>query len=48
VSNLRVTTEDAQIAAIALAAHLQLVTRNTKDFEDIDGLSVVNPWQAVA
>ena len=43
-----VTTEDAQIAAIALAAHLQLVTRNTKDFEDIDGLLVVNPWQAVA
>ena len=43
-----VTTEDAQIAAIALAAHLKLVTRNTKDFEDIDGLFLVNPWQAVA
>ena len=43
-----VTTEDAQIAAIALAAHLQLVTRNTKDFEDIDGLVVVDPWQTVA
>jgi len=40
-----VTTEDAQIAAIALAAQLQLVTRNTKDFADMDGLVVVNPWQ---
>ena len=36
---------DAQIAAIALAANLQLVTRNTKDFEGIDGLQVINPWQ---
>ena len=40
-----ISTEDAQIAAIALAAQLQLVTRNTKDFEEIDGLEVVNPWQ---
>jgi predicted nucleic acid-binding protein len=36
---------DAQIAAIALAADLTLVTRNTKDFEGIDGLEVINPWQ---
>lgn len=36
---------DAQIAAIALAANLSLVTRNTKDFEGIDGLEVINPWQ---
>jgi predicted nucleic acid-binding protein len=36
---------DAQIAAIALAANLMLVTRNTKDFERIDGLQVINPWQ---
>ena len=40
-----IDTADAQIAAIALAAHLQLVTRNTKDFEEIDGLELVNPWQ---
>lgn len=39
-----VDTADAQIAAIALAAQLTLVTRNTKDFEGIDGLQVVNPW----
>jgi predicted nucleic acid-binding protein len=37
---------DAQVAAIALAAHLKLVTRNTKDFAGIDGLEVINPWQA--
>lgn len=36
---------DAQIAAIALAANLMLMTRNTKDFEGIDGLQVINPWQ---
>ncbi|OJV59452.1 MAG: VapC toxin family PIN domain ribonuclease [Burkholderiales bacterium 68-10] len=38
-------TEDAQIAAIALAAGMALVTRNTKDFEAIDGLALINPWQ---
>lgn len=40
-----ITTEDAQIAAMALAANLTLVTRNTKDFEGIEGLQVINPWQ---
>jgi predicted nucleic acid-binding protein len=40
-----IDTADAQIAAIALAAHLTLVTRNTQDFEGIDGLEVINPWQ---
>jgi predicted nucleic acid-binding protein len=43
-----ISTEDAQIAAIALTAGLTLVTRNTKDFENIHGLSVVNPWNANA
>ena len=37
---------DAQIAAIALAANLKLVTRNTKDFAGIDSLGVINPWLA--
>lgn len=41
-----ISTEDAQIAAIALAAQLQLVTRNTKDFEAIADLQAINPWQA--
>ena len=40
-----ISTEDAQIAAIALAAQLPLVTRNTKDFEAISDLQIVNPWQ---
>jgi toxin FitB len=36
--------EDAQIAAIALAHRMVLATRNTADFELIDGLALVNPW----
>ncbi|MGB9670694.1 MAG: type II toxin-antitoxin system VapC family toxin [Halothiobacillaceae bacterium] len=39
-----ISTEDAQIAAIALAHNLTLATRNVSDFEGIDGLAVVNPW----
>ena len=38
------STEDAQIAAIALTHDLTLVTRNTKDFMGIEGLMLVNPW----
>jgi len=41
-----ITTEDAQIAAIALIANLTLVTRNTKDFLEINGLKLVNPWES--
>lgn len=41
-----ISTEDAQIAAIALAAGLTVATRNTKDLENIDGLTLTNPWQA--
>jgi toxin FitB len=39
-----ISVEDAQIAAIALAGRMPLATRNTADFELIDGLEVVNPW----
>lgn len=39
-----ISTEDAQIAAVALCHGLPLATRNTKDFRDIDGLAVINPW----
>ncbi|TSE35959.1 type II toxin-antitoxin system VapC family toxin [Tepidimonas charontis] len=39
-----ISTEDAQIAAIALAHHLTLATRNVSDFEGIDGLKIINPW----
>lgn len=43
-----VSTEDAQIAAIALAAGVTVATRNTKDFENIDGLVLANPWIATS
>ncbi|WP_250207778.1 type II toxin-antitoxin system VapC family toxin [Curvibacter sp. CHRR-16] len=39
-----ISVEDAQIAAIALANAMPLATRNTADFEQIEGLQVVNPW----
>ena len=40
------SAEDAQIAATALASGLIVATRNTADFENIDGLMLVNPWQS--
>ncbi|MDP2828250.1 MAG: type II toxin-antitoxin system VapC family toxin [Sulfuricellaceae bacterium] len=39
-----ITTQDAQIAAIALANDMPLATRNTSDFEAIGGLVLVDPW----
>jgi toxin FitB len=39
-----ISVEDAQIAAIALAHRMALATRNTVDFEAIDGLELINPW----
>ncbi len=39
-----ISVEDAQIAAIARTAGLELATRNTKDFSGITGLKLVNPW----
>lgn len=39
-----ISTEDAQIAAISLAHGLPLVTRNTRDFANIDGLQTADPW----
>lgn len=35
---------DSLIAATALAHDLILVTRNTKDFQNIDGLRILNPF----
>lgn len=43
-----ISVEDAQIAAIALANRMLLATRNTRDFEGIEGLSVANPWDSPA
>lgn len=39
-----ISTEDAQIAAIALRNGLALVTRNTKDFRNISDLVLIDPW----
>lgn len=39
-----VSVEDAQIAAIALSHDMSLATRNTSDFELIEGLTIINPW----
>lgn len=41
---LPTSVEDAQIAGIALANNCTLVTRNTKDFESVLSLNIVNPW----
>lgn len=40
-----ISVEDAQIAAIARSSGLELATRNTKDFSDIDQLQLMNPWR---
>lgn len=36
---------DAIIAATALVHTLPLVTRNTEDFQNIDGLQLINPFE---
>ena len=41
-----VSTEDAQIAAIARSRNFQIATRNVADFTDIEELEIVNPWVA--
>ena len=38
------TTEDAQIAAIALARGYPLATRNTRDLGHVEGLTLYDPW----
>lgn len=40
----RIKLPDAIIAATALVHDLILVTRNIKDFDQIRGLKVINPW----
>lgn len=42
-----ITTQDAQIAAIALANAMPLATRNLGDFEAIAGLVLVDPWSTI-
>jgi predicted nucleic acid-binding protein len=36
---------DAEIAACCIAHHATLATRNTKHFEGIPGLDLINPWE---
>jgi predicted nucleic acid-binding protein len=37
--------KDSLIAAAAITNHLTLIARNVKDFENIGGLSLINPWE---
>ena len=39
---------DLFLAATALEHNLTLVTRNTRDFTDIPGLQLLNPWEPTA
>lgn len=36
---------DTLIAAAAITHHMILVTRNVRDFEDIEGINLLNPWE---
>jgi predicted nucleic acid-binding protein len=38
---------DSILAATCLNRNLVLITGNTKDFDDIDGLIIVNPWNNI-
>jgi len=40
----KIKLPDVIIAATALTFNLQLITRNTRDFDGIDGLTIINPW----
>ncbi len=42
----KIKLPDAIIAATALVYELTLVSRNVSDFKDIDGLQLINPWDA--
>ena len=44
LAGLNTELADCQIAAIARARNMTLVTRNVKDFKDT-GLEVINPWE---
>lgn len=46
-ASLPICTDAAQIASTALTHGLPLVTRNVKDFGNITGLTIINPWSEV-
>jgi predicted nucleic acid-binding protein len=35
---------DSLLASAAITHHMTLVTRNTKDFEGVEGIMMFNPW----
>ena len=41
----QIPVADSLIAATAITNNIFLVTRNTKDFEDIEGINLLNPWE---
>jgi predicted nucleic acid-binding protein len=41
----RIKLPDAIIAATALVYDLTLLSRNTSDFKNINGIKVLNPWE---
>ncbi len=43
--NKKVKTPDAIIAATALAHGYTLITNNEKDFYNIEGLKIINPYE---
>jgi predicted nucleic acid-binding protein len=42
--NHKIKLPDAIIASTALVYDFILITRNTKDFKDIEGLELINPF----
>ena len=44
-SGAPISVEDAQIAAIASRHRVPLATRNTKDFAQVAGLELIDPWE---
>ena len=41
---VKINTPDAIIAATSLVNDYTLITRNTTDFKNIEGLRLINPW----
>ncbi|AVP86969.1 hypothetical protein phytr_50 [Candidatus Phycorickettsia trachydisci] len=39
------TAIDGLVASSALVYNLQFVARDIKDFEQVQGLKIINPWQ---
>lgn len=41
----KILAVDTLIAASAMVHNLKVITRNTKDFQAISGLEIINPWE---